>query len=84
MKRCRRLFRELSDRLHLGHFKDLETQSHREARGLTRSRRRRDDYPLLISEIRRLNQPLPCIIEHIQAESAEMKKTKAWVENQLR
>jgi hypothetical protein len=42
------------------------------------------NYALLISEIRKLNRPLPCIIEHIQAESAEMTKTKGWVENQLR
>ena len=34
------------------------------------------NYPLLISEIRKLNRPLPCIIEHIQAEPAEMTKTK--------
>ena len=40
-------------------------------------------YPLLISEIRKLNRRLPCIIEHIKAEPAEMTKTKAWVEGQL-
>jgi len=42
------------------------------------------NYPLLISEIRGLNRPLSCIIEHIKAESAELAKYKAWVENQLR
>jgi hypothetical protein len=39
---------------------------------------------VLISEIRKLKRPISCIIEHINAEQAEMTKTKAWVENQLR
>jgi len=38
---------------------------------------------MLISEIRQLHRPLPCIIEHIKPEPAEMSKTKAWVEKQL-
>ena len=42
------------------------------------------NYPLLISQIRKLHRPLNCIIEHIKAEPAEMSKTKAWVEAQLR
>jgi hypothetical protein len=41
------------------------------------------NYPLLISELRKLNRPLDCIIEHIKPESAEMSKTRAWVEKQL-
>ena len=36
------------------------------------------NYPLLISEIRKLNRPLNCIIEQIQPELAVMSKTKAW------
>jgi hypothetical protein len=42
------------------------------------------NYPLLISEIRNLNRPLSCIIEHIKAEPAEMTRSKTWVENQMR
>ena len=38
---------------------------------------------MLISEIRKLNRPLPCIIEHIKPEPGEMSKTKAWVEARL-
>ena len=41
------------------------------------------NYPLLISEIRKLHRPLPCIIEHIKPEPAELSKTKAWVEARL-
>jgi hypothetical protein len=39
---------------------------------------------LLISELRKLHRPLTGIIEHINAETAEMAKTKDWVSNQLR
>jgi hypothetical protein len=42
------------------------------------------NYPLLISKIRKLHRPLSCIIEHIKPEPAEMSKTKAWVQAQLR
>jgi hypothetical protein len=42
------------------------------------------NYPLLISEIRKLRRPLPCIIEHTRPEPAELSRTKAWVEAQLR
>ena len=42
------------------------------------------NYPLLISEIRKLHRPLSCIIEHIKPEPAEMTKTKVWVEKQLK
>jgi hypothetical protein len=42
------------------------------------------NYPLLVSEIRKLDRPLDCIVEHINAEPTEMSKTKAWVEKQLR
>ena len=42
------------------------------------------NYPLLISEIRKLHRPLNCIIEHINAEPAAMSRTKAWVEARLR
>ena len=42
------------------------------------------NYPLLVSEIRKLDRPLDCIIEHIQPEPTVMSKTKAWVESRLR
>jgi hypothetical protein len=41
------------------------------------------NYPLLVSELRKLNRPLDCIIEHINPEQALMSKTKAWVETKL-
>lgn len=80
----RRLFRELGDRLHLAHFKDLKLNPAGKSVDLPGPGGGEMNYPLLISEIRKLNQPLPCIIEHIKTESAEMVKAKAWVENQLR
>jgi sugar phosphate isomerase/epimerase len=79
-----RQFRELGDRIQLAHFKDMK---------LNPSGRRVDypgpgggemNYPLLIAEIRKLNRPLPCIIEHIPTQAAAMSKTKAWVEARLR
>jgi hypothetical protein len=42
------------------------------------------NYPLLISEIRKLDRSLNCIIEHIQPDLAVMSRTKAWVERQFR
>jgi hypothetical protein len=33
--------------------------------------------------IRKFHRPLPCIIEHIKPDPAEMTKTKAWVEKQM-
>ena len=80
----RRLFRELGDRLHLAHFKDLKLNPTGKSVDLPGPGGGEMNYALLISEIRKLNRPLPCIIEHIQAEAAEMTKTKGWVENQLR
>lgn len=80
----RRLFRELGERIHLVHLKDLKLNSSGQSVDLPGPAGGEMNYPLLISEIRKLNRPLPCIIEHIKAEQAEMTKTKAWVENQLR
>ncbi|MCL4177131.1 MAG: TIM barrel protein, partial [Verrucomicrobia bacterium] len=74
----RRLFRELGDRVHLVHLKDLRLNPADQS----------VDLPgpgggELISEIRKLNRPLPCIIEHINAERSELTKARAWIENQL-
>ena len=80
----RRLFRELGERIHLAHFKDMKLNPAGSTVDLPGPGGGEMNYPLLISEIRKLNRPLPCIIEHIKAELAEMTKTKAWVENQLR
>ncbi len=80
----RRLFRELGDRIHLAHFKDMRLNSAGQSVDLPGPGGGEMSYPVLISEIRKLNRPLSCIIEHIKAEQAEMTKTKAWVENQLR
>jgi len=80
----RRLFRDLGERIHLAHFKDLKLNPAGQSVDLPGPGGGEMNYPLLISEIRKLNRPLPCIIEHITAEPAEMTKTKAWVEKQLR
>ena len=80
----RRLFRELSDRLHLVHFKDLKLNASGTSVDLPGPGGGEMNYPLLISELCKLSRPLPCIIEHIPAELAQMTKTKAWVEDQLR
>jgi sugar phosphate isomerase/epimerase len=80
----RRLFRELGERIHLAHFKDLKLNSTGQNVDLPGPGGGEMNYPLLISEIRKLNRPLPCIIEHIKNEQAAMTETKAWVEKQLR
>ena len=80
----RRLFRELGKRIHLAHFKDLKLNPSGQSVDLPGPGGGEMNYPLLISEIRKLNRPLPCLIEHINAEVPEMTRTKAWVEKQLR
>ena len=80
----RRLFRELGDRIHLVHFKDMKLNAAGDSVGYPGPGGGEMNYPLLISEIRNLHRPLPCIIEHIKPEPAELSKTKAWVEAQLR
>ncbi|MCX6900977.1 MAG: sugar phosphate isomerase/epimerase [Verrucomicrobia bacterium] len=79
----RRLFRELGDRIHLGHFKDIKINATGDSVDYPGPGGGEMNYPLLISEIRKLHRPLPCIIEHIKPEPAELSKTKAWVETEL-
>ncbi|MHC1769170.1 MAG: sugar phosphate isomerase/epimerase family protein [Verrucomicrobiia bacterium] len=79
----RRLFRELGDRIHLAHFKDLRLNPSGTSVDLPGPGGGEMNYPLLISEIRKLDRPVPCIIEHINADPEEMTRTKAWVEKQL-
>ena len=79
----RRLFRELGNRIHLVHFKDMKLNATGRSVDLPGPGGGEMNYPLLISELRKLRQPLTCIIEHIKPEPAEMSKTKAWVEKQL-
>jgi sugar phosphate isomerase/epimerase len=79
----RRLFRELGPRIHLAHFKDLKLNAAGTSVDLPGPGGGEMDYPLLISEIRKLKRPLPCIVEHINAEPAELTRTKTWVESQL-
>lgn len=80
----RRLFRELGDRIQIVHFKDMKLNRTGRSVDLPGPGGGEMNYPLLISEIRKLNRPLDCIIEHINAEPTVMSKTKAWVETQLR
>jgi len=79
----RRTFRELGGRVHLVHLKDMKLNATGQSVDLPGPGGGEMNYPLLISELRKLNRPLPCIIEHIKAEPAEMARTKAWVESQL-
>ncbi|MGO8674943.1 MAG: sugar phosphate isomerase/epimerase family protein [Limisphaerales bacterium] len=80
----RRAFRELGGRIHLVHLKDMKLNPSGQSVDLPGPGGGEMNYPLLISELRKLHRPLPCIIEHINAEPAEMTRTKAWVEKQLR
>ena len=79
----RRLVRELGNRIHLVHFKDMKLNATGRSVDLPGPGGGEMNYPLLISELRKLNRPLDCIIEHIKLESDEMSKTRAWVEKQL-
>ncbi len=80
----RRAFRELGDRIQMVHLKDMKLNPTGRSVDLPGPGGGEMNYPLLISEIRKLNRPLNCIIEHIPSEVAEMSKTKAWVETKLR
>ena len=79
----RRLFRDLGDRIHLNHFKDMKLNPTGQSVDYPGPGDGEMNYPLLISEIRKLHRPLPCIIEHIKPEPAELVRTKAWVAAQL-
>ena len=77
-------FRELGDRIQMVHLKDLKLNPTGRSVDLPGPGGGEMNYPLLIAQIRKLHRPINCIIEHIKAEAAEMSKTKAWVEAQLR
>lgn len=79
----RRLFRELGDRFHLAHFKDIKLNENGQSVDYPGPGGGEMNYPWLASEIRKLNRQLPCIIEHIPVENLQMKKTKTWVESQM-
>ena len=82
-KELRRLFRMLGDRIHTVHLKDMKLGPKGRNVDLPGPGGGEMNYPLLISEIRKLGRPLDCIIEHIQPEPAVMSKTKTWVESRL-
>lgn len=82
-EQMRRLFRELGDCVHVVHFKDMKLNAKTQTVDLPGPGSGEMNYPLFISEIRKLKRPLPCIIEHIKPDPAELSKTKAWVESQL-
>jgi len=79
----RRLLEALGGRVHLVHLKDLRLNPNGQSVDLPGPGGGEMNYPLLVAELRKLNRPLPCIIEHIKAETAELTKTRAWVEQQL-
>jgi len=83
-RELRRAFRDLGDRIQMVHLKDMKLNPTGQSVDLPGPGGGEMNYPLLISEIRKLNRPLNCIIEHINPELAEMSKTKAWVESRLR
>ena len=80
----RRLFRELGDYIQIVHFKDMKLNPTGKSVDLPGPGGGEMNYPLLVSEIRKVNRPLDCIIEHIDPKPNVMSKTKAWVESQLR
>ncbi len=79
----RRLLHLLGKRIHVVHLKDLKLNPSGQSVDLPGPGAGEMNYPLLISGLRKLHRPIPCIIEHIKAETAEMARTKAWVEQQL-
>ena len=80
----RRTFRELGDRIQMVHLKDMKLNPTGRSVDLPGPGGGEMNYPLLVAEIRKLDRPLNCIIEHINPEPAVMSKTKAWVESRLR
>lgn len=79
-----RAFRELGDRIHFVHFKDMKLNPNGQAVDLPGPGGGEMNYPLYLAELRKLGRPVTGIIEHIKAESEVMGKTKAWVEGRLR
>ena len=77
-------FRDLGDRIQMVHLKDMKLNPTGASVDLPGPGGGEMNYPLLVSDLRKLNRPLNCIIEHIPPELAVMSKTKAWVEKQLR
>jgi sugar phosphate isomerase/epimerase len=80
----RRLVSRLGSRVQIVHFKDLKLDATGKNVDLPGPGGGVMNYQWLASEIRALKRPLPCIIEHIEAETSTMAKTKAWVEQQTR
>lgn len=78
-----RLLEELGDRFLLAHFKDMKLNPSGQSVDYPGPGGGEMDYPRLIAGIRKLGRPLPCIIEHIEAEEAEMRRTKTWIEGML-
>jgi sugar phosphate isomerase/epimerase len=75
---------ELGDRIHLVHLKDMKLSANGKNVDLPGPGGGEMNYRLLISELRKLDRPLPCIIEHIPCEPAVMTQTKQWVEQRLK
>jgi sugar phosphate isomerase/epimerase len=78
-----RLFRDLGDRIHLAHFKDMKLNAAGTSVELPGPGAGEMNYPRFISELRKLDRSMPCIIEHIEAAPGAMMKTKAWAEKML-
>jgi sugar phosphate isomerase/epimerase len=78
-----RLLDELGDRFHLAHFKDMKLNPNGQSVDYPGPGGGEMDYPRLIAGIRKLGRSLPCVIEHLEAEEAGMRKTKAWIEGMM-
>ena len=79
-----RLVRELGNRIHLVHFKDMKLNPSGNRVDLPGAGGGEMNYRLFLSELSKLGRPVTGIIEHIKTEPEIMAKTKAWVEAQLR
>ncbi len=79
-----RLFNRLGDRIHLAHFKDLKLDATGKNVDLPAPGLGVMNYREYARELRQLNRPMYCILEHITPDTKEMTVRKTWVEQQLR
>lgn len=79
-----RLFSRLGSRIHLAHFKDLKLDASGKSVDLPGPGLGVMDYREYARELRQLQRPIYCILEHISPETEPMSARKSWVEQQLR
>jgi sugar phosphate isomerase/epimerase len=79
-----RLFSQLGEQIHLAHFKDLKLDATGKNVDLPGPGLGVMDYRAYARELRRLNRPVNCILEHINPDTKELTSRKAWVEQELK